>query len=326
MQAIIKKLSLLLSAALLFSVVLSGNTIAMTDGETEAASESHLLRIMLPSNAQRVLPQHIPAEITETLKKVTEQGGGKLRQGETEVLIWAGASYKKANAAAIIGKLVGNIKTAGWQYSVEGEESGITAFLALREGTPRRAVVGFYGATDDALILAATEILSNNAGAEIPTAEPPVAVADEPEPPMPSSMGGAVVGTWNSGKQSILNQVETYTGRTTPLNGSVFKYVFHSNGSFEYVGYMESTMYGCTTALFNDKRGKYAVNGNRITMTPNKNFWRNTYSCAPNSNKERNHTLETETLTFRVNQNQYDKEQICLANAKGEESCFQRQE
>jgi hypothetical protein len=91
-----------------------------------------------------------------------------------------------------------------------------------------------------------------------------------------------------------------------------------------FVGYMQSTMYGCTTALFNDKQGKYSFDGSQLTLTPVKNFWRNTYSCSPSSNKERNYVLDTEVYDVRNKTDEYGKLYICLANAKGE-TCYRRE-
>jgi hypothetical protein len=120
--------------------------------------------------------------------------------------------------------------------------------------------------------------------------------------------------------------IEKYVGGGSAFrNGSVFKYVFYGDGRFEITGLMASTMYGCTTTLFNDKRGKYQISGSQITLTPSKNFWRNQYSCAPNSNKERDYTLERETYDFRTKTDEYGKTLVCLANAKGE-SCFRRED
>ena len=134
-----------------------------------------------------------------------------------------------------------------------------------------------------------------------------------------------LVGEWHNGNVSMLQEKNTTTGQTTASNGSTFKYKFSANGSFEFIGYMKSTMYGCTTGLFNDKRGKVEIDGDQITLVPSKNFWRNTYSCAPNSNKERNYTLERETYTWRTTEDEYGKTLVCLANEKGE-SCYRREE
>jgi len=94
-------------------------------------------------------------------------------------------------------------------------------------------------------------------------------------------------GTWRTGGMSTMGDRNTVTGSVTPSNGNTMKYEFRPDGRFAFVGYLQSTLYGCTTALFQDKQGKYSLAGSRLTLALTKNFWRNTYSCSPASNKER---------------------------------------
>ena len=84
-------------------------------------------------------------------------------------------------------------------------------------------------------------------------------------------------------------------------------------------------MYGCTTDLFNDKRGTVEIEGDRITLIPSKNYWKNTYSCSPKSNKERDYALERETFKLHIATDQNGGEFICLANAEGE-TCYRKVE
>lgn len=134
-----------------------------------------------------------------------------------------------------------------------------------------------------------------------------------------------LIGEWHNGNVSMMQDKNLTTGQTTASNGSTFTYKFSASGNFEYIGYMKSTMYGCTTDLFNDKRGKVVVDGDQITFVPSKNYWKNTYSCSPKSNKERNYTLEREIYTWRTKTDEYEKEYICLANEKGE-VCYRKEE
>lgn len=133
-----------------------------------------------------------------------------------------------------------------------------------------------------------------------------------------------LAGTWQTGGMSTIGERNTVTGSTTPSNGNTQKYQFTADGRFAFVGYMQSTMYGCTTALFNDKQGKFELSGVQITLIPSKNFWRNTNSCSPGSTKERNYTLDRETYDLSTKTDEYGKSYICLANAKGE-TCFRRE-
>jgi hypothetical protein len=140
-----------------------------------------------------------------------------------------------------------------------------------------------------------------------------------------STVPAELVGKWHNGKISMMADVNTVTGARTPSNGSTFTYKFSADGRFEFVGLMQSTMYGCTTGLFNQKAGKVEIEGSQITFIPSKNFWRNTYSCSPNSNKERDYVLEKETYEWRTKEDEYGKQYVCLANAKGE-SCYRRED
>lgn len=133
-----------------------------------------------------------------------------------------------------------------------------------------------------------------------------------------------LAGIWRTGGMSTIGERNTITGSTTPSNGNTQKYEFSANGTFTFVGYLQSTIYGCTTALFNDKRGRYVIEGDQLTLIPSKNFWRNSNSCSPSSTKERDYTLDRETYTVWTKTDEYDKLFICLVNAKGE-SCYRRE-
>ncbi len=133
-----------------------------------------------------------------------------------------------------------------------------------------------------------------------------------------------LAGIWRTGGMSTIGERNTVTGSTTPSNGNTQKYEFAANGTFNFVGYMQSTVYGCTTSLFNDKRGRFEIDEDRLTLIPSKNFWRNANSCSPSSTKERNYTLDRETFTVRTKVDEYDRLFICLTNTKGE-SCYRRE-
>ncbi len=141
----------------------------------------------------------------------------------------------------------------------------------------------------------------------------------------PATTQADITGTWATGGMSMMADRNTVTGATTPSNGNTQKYQFTADGRFAFVGYLQSTMYGCTTALFNDKQGRYELSGSEITLIPTKNFWRNSNSCSPASTKERNYTLERETFDLSSNTDEYGKRYICLSNAKGE-TCYRREE
>jgi len=304
----------------LFGAIFIINLTAIAQ-ETESAPNSAITEASLPAGALRILPASVPSEIDQGLKKIVAAGDGKIVQGDSEVLAWTGANYKKGSAANLMQQVQSNLLAKGWTYEVGERNDDITVFSVLRDTPKRQGILGFFAATDDAMILAWTEILPAGAKRAIENNFETEKIAQSPTHRRGGS--GEIVGTWTNGGMSLLLERNTVTGATTPLNGSTFKYVFTAGGNFEAIGLIQSTVYGCTTSLFNDKRGKYEINGSQITLVPNKNFWRNTYSCSPQSNKERDYVLERETIEWRTKTDEYGKSYICLANAKGE-SCYRR--
>ncbi len=291
---------LFLSLNLLFAVL------SVFSQEADPAKHSHLTAVSLPANALRISPARIPDEISNTLAKLASAGEGKLRQGDSEVLAWADGNYTKANAATIVNRLTHTLKVAGWKYEIGGQADGITVFSLLKEGTNRRALIGFYGATDEALIVAWTELLANDS--EQNTANTEVT---------------SIVGTWDNGRISTISRQNTITGAITPGSGTRFEYQFNANGKFSFTGLATTMNYSCTDTLFNEKAGSYAFNGSTLTLNPTKNFWRKTSTCGKGS--ERNYTLAKEIYQFSTKTNEYGQQLICLTNSNGE-ACYRRKQ
>ena len=107
----------------------------------------------------------------------------------------------------------------------------------------------------------------------------------------------------------------------------MFEYKFHPDGSFEYVSLMQLTTYSCTTTYFNDKRGRYTIDGDRLALTLAKNIWRQQNTCSPSGNKEMDHKLDPGVYTFRVKRNDRGREAFCVDSGSGnDEACYERKE
>jgi hypothetical protein len=292
--------------------------------ETEAAASSNLTGVTLPAGAERILPGSLPASLTEGFDKVVPADGSVAR-GDIEALVWMGADYKMANAPATISRLTTALKAAGWQYAVERDENGICVFSAIKEGAKRRAVIGYYGATKEALVLAWMELLPAN-GSQTQNRTEDDSRQTVENNSAGNTGGGSIVGTWSNGYVSLIGFTPSVGPQSyTPGRSNAFKYVFHPNGTFEFTGIMQFTQYGCTTSYFQDKRGRFTVQGNQIKLALTKNFWRQQNSCAASGNKEINHKLDPETYTFSVRRNKYGKDEFCLNSGEGD-SCYERGE
>ena len=136
--------------------------------------------------------------------------------------------------------------------------------------------------------------------------------------------GTAVAGYWKNGSVGAIQYKDRATGSTKPGRGSLFTYKFNANGTYEFIGYMETTMYNCTTTLFNQITGRYTVTDGRIDLAPAKDLWKSTNSCAASGNRQQTKTPVKQSYEFRISQDEYGNEQLCLADSKGE-TCYRRE-
>lgn len=134
----------------------------------------------------------------------------------------------------------------------------------------------------------------------------------------------SIVGNWKNGRVGTISYQNRVTGSTKPGRGSLFTYRFLANGTYEYIGYMEITMYNCTTTLFNQITGKYSVDGTTISLNPSRDFWKNTNSCAASGNKQQTKTPTKKSLEFETKTDESGADTLCLNDA-GTESCFRRE-
>ena len=143
------------------------------------------------------------------------------------------------------------------------------------------------------------------------------------------SVPADLVGNWFEGSVSILQEQNMTTGSVASRYGSSIGYVINADGTFRYAALMKSTLYGCTTSLWNDRRGKISVAGDVITFTPNKDYWFNSNSCYPSSNKEQNKPLQAKSFNFEVGERE-GRQWLCMREVgktqKEDILCFPRTE
>lgn len=126
-----------------------------------------------------------------------------------------------------------------------------------------------------------------------------------------SQVPDRLVGNWFEGNASILQEENMTTGSIASRYGSSIGYVINADGTFRYAALMKTTVHSCTTTLWNDLRGRIFVEGDRITFTPNKDYWLNTNSCSPSSNKEQNKALKARTFNFEIGE-KAGKDWLCM--------------
>jgi hypothetical protein len=133
-----------------------------------------------------------------------------------------------------------------------------------------------------------------------------------------------ITGYWKTGSVGTIQYENRVTGALRNGRGSLFTYKFLPNGSYEFIGYMETNMYGCSTTLFNQITGRYSVDGSVINLHPSKDLWKSTNSCAASGNRQQTKTPTPKTLEFQTREDEYGKQLLCLVDG-GTETCYRKE-
>ncbi|MBC8136432.1 MAG: hypothetical protein H8F28_11145 [Fibrella sp.] len=129
--------------------------------EADTVSTSQLSGGTVPAGAVRVRARQVPEEVTKALRTMMESAGDTVKQGRTELLVWE-TGKKGAKANDIKSQIGATLRRGNWEYT-EGEPDAkigpFTLVTALQTKPTRRALIGFWVPTEEALILAWTEML-----------------------------------------------------------------------------------------------------------------------------------------------------------------------
>jgi hypothetical protein len=158
------------------------------------------------------------------------------------------------------------------------------------------AFAGLVGATGlaGAAILAVT--LDGNAGAVAATDLVPALGPNHASKPTPAPL----VGAWSSSRLSSINYRDRYSGTFAPPSGSIFTYKIAADGTYEYSGYLQSSLYSCTIVVFRWQRGTLDSESGRITFTPREGKLYYKDSCRAGSEKEKTVVDEPARYGFTI--------------------------
>lgn len=210
-------------------------------------STSSLAGMPLPPQTMSFASQSVPKEVTDALDSMMQAAGINVKRGRTEVLGWSGNGYSKAHAKEWKARIGAALKKAGWEYEegdkVEGAE-GATMVSAMRTTPTRKALIGFWAPSDEALVLAWTEMLPAKGGANSNTGIVPPGTPDSQVPAedtagdtadaAPAPAKGTVVNI--SEGQYVLNAAKSLPEphvtfpKLAPIAGKARGYVYGTDG------------------------------------------------------------------------------------------------
>lgn len=312
-----KKTSILFAIIL---TVLMSLAAAQAQEETEPIAVSNIVGTDLPAKALRILPNSVPAEVQQTLEKIVAAGEGKIRQGDTEVVVWAGAGYKKSNAPQITNQLREAWQAGGWTFEVGGEADGATLFTLLKDGSERRAVVGFYGATEDAFVLAITELHQNGVNTKSQ------AVVEEPEVKTPVKSNASMrdlVGKWEK-KSTFGGRVDSNTGVYLGSSGNYESYEFFADGRVAYSTLISVQQGRCNLSAFSQSKGRTSVSGSEMTINLGAGTVDRKDTCTPAKDYTKQTSATSTTYGWTVGKDEYGVVQLCLTQPDGKQFCYRR--
>jgi|SRR5215204_405553 len=129
--------------------------------KTERVVTCNFARVWLPSDAEEITPETVPAQVTRMLEQVVADAGrGRFKRYDTQVLVWRGEPFRKAGAVAIVKSLTEKFKRAEYRFEAGRTENGMTAFR-IDEDAEGITVVGFYLVTKDGLLWAWTQVYAD---------------------------------------------------------------------------------------------------------------------------------------------------------------------
>lgn len=321
----LKKLSLALLLIGIVSVFKS--SVAAQSDETMPIRKSALAETILPSGAQKIRAASVPAEIRETLGKLAAAGGAKIRQGDSEVIIWTGSQYKKSNRQQLTEKLETALRDSGWTYEIGERQTDFILFSLFRETPERRVLIGFFVPSDDAYIMALTEMLAANAAnadSENSVKEP----ARDSSNNAKNFGGGSsdLIGKWWRGEGG--GSVD-YTGKTQYKSGKNFTFEFFADGTVEYTYELDVlSIVQCRTKELRKSRGRYSVSGDTLTINLNAGNTIGSSSCERKDNFNKATPAETITKQFQIRKmdsiTRPDNPLMLCFDGQDGEACFEK--
>jgi len=284
--------------ALVLPVFLAGAATAQE--EVELASTSKLTGIELPAGTLRLGDKSVPADVTRALTALIQASGPQVKRGRIEVLTWTGNGFNKSRGSDLMAEVGGVLRGSGWTYETsEQPDQGFSLVSATNTVPAPRAVIGFWAPTDEALVLAWTEMLAATPQA-VESNPPhasntPVAPAKSTSPEQKAHNASAsssykgngavpaeLIGSWRWTTISGSNYVDRTTGQITDNAGGMSAgFTFEKDGHYKFNFYVRQRTYGLVTEAFTTHEGTVTFEAGKFTLHPTKGHYRGSIAGKP---------------------------------------------
>lgn len=155
-------------------------------------------------------------------------------------------------------------------------------------------------ASNIAVQVLATAPTTNPLTPQNPLTQPPSNPLTTPAPS--STPANALVGNWYQGSSSGVDYYNPSTGSWSPPSGSGFRYTFNADGTYEYSGLIQSSLYNCTMTIFGYETGTYSLQNDILVLTQKVSKMKSQDTCTSDFNYEKDVPLETDYRLLRFGQ------------------------
>ena len=152
-------------AIILLSLTLSSIAEAQDD-YADAVSVSGLTQVNLPRGTLLVRDENVPSEYKQLFRQFVESSPPS-SHGKVELFVINAGGSGKSDAAKLRAQFENNLRNAGWNYEIHGEENGITMFTAIKKTPARKNILGYWVPVENRLMLAMTEVFYGKTGAAV---------------------------------------------------------------------------------------------------------------------------------------------------------------
>jgi uncharacterized protein (DUF2141 family) len=173
--------------------------------------------------------------------------------------------------------------------------------------------IGYYTTADGQIAFVtppASTIAVQVTSASTPTTNPLTATNPLTQPasnplttPAPTSQtSNALEGNWYQGSSSGVDYYNPSTGSWAAPSGSGFRFTFNPDGTYEYSGLIQSSLYNCTMTVFGYETGSYSLQNDILVLTQNVSKMKSQDTCNSDFNYEKDVPLETDYRLVRFGQ------------------------
>ncbi len=120
-----------------------------------------------------------------------------------------------------------------------------------------------------------------------------------------------LIGSWSAGSVSGITFQNPLTGEYAPPTGAGERYTFAADGHYVYGGLLQTSFYGCTSAVFLYATGRLVADKNTLTLTPDQSAVVSKDTCNKKNNYTKPGSLAKETYRWALDQYQRGTK-LCL--------------